>query len=87
MKRFLQILFTLLIIGFVVGFFLKSQVDKSQALLGEKVIGITVLVMAFILFPFFIYHRSKGKKLSDYTLTKENLDKINKNKAKNKLDN
>jgi hypothetical protein len=46
-------------------------------LLGNKIVGFTVLTAAFVFMPAFLVHRWKGKKLKDYTLSKENLQKIN----------
>jgi len=42
----------------------------------EKLIGLGVLGLFFIVFPLFSYHRWKDKDLKDYLLTKENLDKM-----------
>lgn len=73
MKYVIQILFACVILGIGSGFYVKSQVNELR---GDQIIGITVLFTVFILFPLFIYHRSKGKKMSDYMFTKENLDKM-----------
>ena len=35
---------------------------------GEKLIGIGVVVFAFVLMPLFIYHRYNGKDLSKYSM-------------------
>ena len=43
-----------------------------------------VLFGAFIYLPLFLYHRWKDKKISDYTLTNENLSKMNVKKNKKK---
>jgi len=45
-------------------------------MLGNKIIGFTVLTAAFVFMPVFLVHRWKGKRLKDYTLSKENLDKV-----------
>ena len=42
----------------------------------EKLIGLGVLGLFFIVFPLFSYHRWKDKDIKDYLLTKENLDKM-----------
>ncbi len=34
---------------------------------GEFIIGIGVLILAFILMPLFVYHRYKGKDLTKYS--------------------
>ena len=57
-----------IICGFVL------NVDYKEKLIGFGVIGLFLLV-----FPLFSYYRWKGKNLSDYMLTKENLDKMRKN--------
>jgi hypothetical protein len=41
-----------------------------------KVIGSGVVFLFFVVFPLFSYHRWKNKKVSDYLLTKDNLDKM-----------
>lgn len=43
---------------------------------GDVIIGIAVLTSAFILMPIFLYVRWKGKRLKDYTLSKENMDRM-----------
>jgi len=42
----------------------------------EKLIGIGVVVLFFIVFPLFSYYRWKDKKVEDYMITKENIDKM-----------
>ena len=80
MKRLIQILFFLIIISFGIGFYLKNTQDPS---LGDVIIGITIFTTAFIFMPLFIYKESRGKKLKDYMLTKENIEKMNNKKGKN----
>jgi len=75
MKWIIRILFLGIISAIVAGYVLKSSGDHIA---GDRIIGIAVLVSAFVLMPVFIYHRAKGKKLKDYMLTKENLHKMNK---------
>lgn len=50
--------------------------NTGDTLLGNKIIGFTVLTAAFLFMPIFLVHRWKGKNLKDYTLSKENLDKL-----------
>ncbi|MCY4560965.1 MAG: hypothetical protein OXC03_01340 [Flavobacteriaceae bacterium] len=52
---------------------------------GSLVVGFSVLVKVFVLMPIFLYHRWNGKKLKDYTLTKENFDKMRKYSKENKF--
>ena len=74
MTRFLQFLVSLILLARIAGFIIKS----NQAVIGDRIIGITILFTSFIFMPLFIYHRWKDKKLSDYTLTAENLEKMRK---------
>lgn len=53
----------------VAGYFL--EVDYS-----EKLIGGGVVVLFFIVFPLFSYYRWKDKKVEDYMITKENIEKM-----------
>ena len=53
--------------------------DLGDLVVGEKIIGYTVVFAAFVFLPIFLYHRWKGKRLKDYTLSEENLKKIRKN--------
>ena len=73
MKWVLRILGILILIALGVGFYFRI-VDEIS--LGDKIIGVAVLVSAFVLMPIFLVVRWRGKKLSDYTLTKENMDKM-----------
>ncbi len=41
-----------------------------------KVVGSGVFFLFFVVFPVFSFHRWKNKKVSDYLLNKENLDKM-----------
>ncbi|WP_339649851.1 hypothetical protein [uncultured Salegentibacter sp.] len=63
----------LILIAIGVGFYYRTFED---VVLGDRIIGIAVLASAFILMPIFLYVRWKGKRLQDYTLTKENMDKM-----------
>jgi len=42
----------------------------------EKLIGFGVILLFFIVFPLFSYYRWKDKKVEDYMITKENIDKM-----------
>ena len=61
-KLVLKILFFAELIGIAYGLYL----IQSQDVLGEKIVGVSVLVLCFVLMPLFIYHRYKGKDLSRY---------------------
>lgn len=75
MKYIIGFVFFAICIAFITGFYFKAN---EQAILGERIIGLSVLATSFILMPLFIFHRWKGKKIEDYMLSKENLDKMNK---------
>ncbi|MBL6669389.1 MAG: hypothetical protein ISP72_04635 [Flavobacteriaceae bacterium] len=76
MKILLRCLFIGISFGLIYGTYHKSVVDLR---VGEKIIGFTVVFAAFVFLPIFLYHRWKGKRLKDYTLSEENLKKIRKN--------
>ena len=73
MRTFLWLLFISILISLASGIYFKNSVD---AIIGERIIGFTVLTGAFIYLPLFLYHRWKDKRLQDYTLSEENLKKI-----------
>lgn len=75
MRALIKLVFLLIAAGFILGGYFKYYNDE---LVGERIIGISVLASAFILMPLFLAHRWKGKRLQDYTLTKENMDRMNK---------
>lgn len=43
---------------------------------GHKYIGLGVVLGFFIVMPLFIYHRWKDRKVADYMLTKEAIEKM-----------
>ncbi len=73
MKLFLRIFFFSILSCLIIGFYIKTFENSNE---GNKIIGFTVLTAAFIFMPIFLVHRWKGKKLKDYTLSKENLEKL-----------
>ena len=75
MRNFLWFLFISILISLAIGIYFKNSVD---VVIGERIIGFTVLTGAFIYLPFFLYHRWKDKRLQDYTLSEENLKKMRK---------
>lgn len=44
--------------------------------MGHKLIGLAVVMGFFILMPLFIYHRWKDRKVKDYMLTKEAIERM-----------
>ena len=61
-----------------------DPIMKAQEIgMSEKLIGFGVLGLFLIVFPLFSYYRWKDKKMADYMLTAENLDKMREyNEAK-----
>ena len=79
--KVIQFLGLLLFVAFVIGFVLLAT-DNIYA---KKVIGFSVLVLVFVLMPLFLYHRWNGKRLRDYTLSKENMDRMREVAKKHKF--
>lgn len=50
-----------------------------------KLVGGGVVCLFFVVFPLFSWYRWKDKKMSDYLLNKENLDKMRENQKRHKL--
>ena len=65
MKLLLRLLFIIILTLMAYGFYL----NKNEMPNGEKFIGISVFIGAFIYMPFFLFYRWKDKSLKDYTLT------------------
>jgi len=70
MKKILIIILLLVLGTLVYGFYIKNNGDAN----GEIVIGISVLVIAFIFMPLFIYYRYKNKNIKDFTFDKYKKD-------------
>jgi hypothetical protein len=76
--KFVIIFILILSLGMLAtGFYLKNAGDDN----GEIVIGIGILIVAFILMPLFIYHRYKNKNLSDFTFDKFRKDLEERSKS------
>ena len=73
MKVFLKIFFLTILTSLVIGFYIKTFYNSQE---GNRIVGFTVLTAAFIFMPIFLVYRWRGKKLKDYTLSKENLEKL-----------
>ena len=79
MKNFLRIFFLALLISLILGFYIKTFENVTE---GNKIVGFTVLTATFIYMPIFLVYRWKGKRLKDYTLSKENMDKLRNSEEK-----
>ena len=75
MKRIIQLLLLVVIALFSFGIYLQNFTENSQY---QKVMGIGVLIMVFLLLPTFLYYRYKDKNLEDYKFKGFNND-TNKN--------
>lgn len=73
MKLFMKILGIGILIAIGVGFYFRLTGDE---MLGDRIIGISVLTSSFVLMPIFLVVRWRGKRLKDYTLSQENLQKM-----------
>ncbi|GAA4273817.1 hypothetical protein U6A24_02245 [Aquimarina gracilis] len=73
MKYVIRFLFISIVILVCVGYYFKNTGDHIT---GDKFVGMGILAASFILMPMFIYHRWKNKKVKDYMLTEENLNKM-----------
>jgi hypothetical protein len=58
---------------------LTLDLDYAPKLVGGGVVG-----LFFIVFPLFSWYRWKDKKMSDYLLNKENLDKMRDSQKRRK---
>ena len=69
MKYLITLLFIAALGSIIAGYLM--NLEYSQKLIGFGVVGLFLVV-----FPLFTYYRWKDRKLKDYMLTKENLDKM-----------
>ena len=72
MKYVIWLFFIASLASIIAGYFF--DLDYSKKLIGFGVVG-----LFFIVFPLFSYYRGKDKKVEDYMLTKENIDKMREN--------
>ena len=70
MKKVLIVLLISIIGSLIYGFSIKNNGETT----GEIIIGITVLTIAFVFMPLFIYHRYKNKNVKDFTFDKYRRD-------------
>lgn len=69
-------------IAIIYGFYIKT-IDEHLA---NRYIGFGTVGVFLIAMPLFLFKESKGKKLKDYMLTKENIEKM-QNKERQNIDN
>ncbi|NQZ43049.1 MAG: hypothetical protein HRT65_01980 [Flavobacteriaceae bacterium] len=52
------------------------NLDESEVETANKCIGFGTIGLFFVAMPLFLFKESKGKKMKDYMLTKENIEKM-----------
>tara|TARA_R110002012_G_scaffold291564_1_gene486129 strand:+ start:154421 stop:154657 length:237 start_codon:yes stop_codon:yes gene_type:complete len=77
MKYIILLIFIITLTAIICG--LTLDLEYAQKLIGGGVLG-----LFFIVFPLFSWYRWKDKKMSDYLLNKENLDKMRDSQKRNK---
>ncbi|MDC0950784.1 hypothetical protein OAS02_05225 [Flavobacteriaceae bacterium] len=82
MKYLIWILFIASVGSIFLGFAIPDS-DTTDALkkaneiaVSEKLIGFGIVGLFVLVFPLFSYYRWKDKKVSDYMLNKENIEKM-----------
>ena len=78
MNKIILMSFITSIIGIFIGYYFKLE----NEMLGDKIIGISVIIFVLLFMPLFIYNSWKGKKLSDYTFSNENINKMKSKSSK-----
>jgi|TARA_B100000795_G_scaffold187429_1_gene142550 ABC-type Mn2+/Zn2+ transport system permease subunit len=78
MNKIILISFITSIIGIFIGYYFKLE----NEMLGNRIIGISVIIFVILFMPLFIYNSWKGKKLSDYTFSDENIKKMKSKSSK-----
>jgi len=78
MNKIILISFITSIIGIFIGYYFKLE----NEMLGNRIIGISVIIFVILFMPLFIYNSWKGKKLSDYTFSDENVKKMKSKSSK-----
>lgn len=82
MKYFIWFLFIITIVSIFLGLSIpdSSTVNLAQKTIenniSNKLIGFGVIGLCAVVFPLFSYYRWKDKKMADYMLTAENLEKM-----------
>lgn len=63
LKRFILIIFIGIVIAIATGYFFKSRGDD---LTGDRIIGMAVLALTFIVMPLFIFYRYRKTSINKY---------------------
>ncbi len=78
LKRFIQFIFILNLGLFFYGLYLQYVLHDQTY---QKIMGVGVLLMVFILLPLFLYYRYKDKSIEDYKFKGFNNEKDDKTKS------
>jgi len=73
LKYLTYTVFFIVLTSLIAGYIVKAESPEN----GEKIIGISVLIFAFILMPLFIYLRYKDKDLSKFRLNQNQKEEEN----------
>ena len=80
MRFVISTLLIVVLAAMTYGYYLKESGDMN----GEIIIGISVMAIAFIIMPLFIYHRYKNKDLSSFKI--DNFTNRNQEEEKEQKD-
>ena len=69
MKHLIWFLFITTLVSMLIGLIVKLPYS-------DKLVGFGVIGLCAVVFPLFSYYRWKDKKMADYMLTPENLEKM-----------
>ena len=69
MKHLIWFLFITTLVSMLIGLIV-------ELLYSDKLVGCGVIGLCAVVFPLFSYYRWKDKKMADYMLTPENLEKM-----------
>ena len=72
MKYLIKFLLIISFIGLCLGIYVKLENNVS----GDYLIGVSLMLLMFIVMPLFIYNRWKNKDIKDYMLTEESIKKM-----------
>lgn len=81
MKYILTLLFLIALSFVLYGYY----IGEDDLVVKDRFIGLGIVVFFFVWMPIFIYHRWKNKKVKDYMLNKENIEKMRDYSKKKKL--
>ncbi len=76
MKKILLLASLLCLSSILYGFYIKDGQETTD---GDFYIGIGTALLFLVIMPVFVFVASKGKKMKDYTLSKENIEKMRGN--------